>query len=86
MKLPALDKIYHAVVSYAAVLTFVHLMPLLYAVILTLVVGALKEWYDYTKPLSHTADWNDFWADCVGVGAAAAVVLLAVQYNIFFHM
>ena len=84
MKLPAIDKIYHAFVSFTAVVTFAHAMPLLYAVIITLVVGALKEWYDHEHP-PHQAEWNDFWADCAGA-ALAAVVLLAIQYNIFFPM
>lgn len=80
-----LDKIAHALICYGAVLTFALVMPLWIAVAATLVAGAAKEVYDYKTPLTHTADWNDFWADCVGA-ALAAVVLLVVQYNIFFPM
>lgn len=71
-----LDKIAHALASYAAVLTFVLVMPVLCALALTVAAGALKEWYDYTHPANHTADWNDFWADCAG--AFLAVLVLAV--------
>ena len=74
MKTPPLDKIYHAAASYGAVLTFVHAMPLLHAFILTLVAGAIKEWYDHKHP-PHQAEWNDFWADGIGALAAVAVVL-----------
>lgn len=74
MKTPPLDKIAHALVSYGAVLTFALLMPLLHAFALTLIAGALKEWYDLTRPEIHTAEWADFYADCVGAGLAAAVV------------
>ena len=78
MKLPALDKIYHAVGCYTTVMTLVQVMPLLEASITTLVLWALKEWYDRNHP-PHQAEWNDFWADCVGVGAAVAAVLLLRQ-------
>lgn len=74
MKIPALDKIAHALVSYGAVLTFALVMPLAWAVLLTLIAGALKEWHDFTNPLTHTAEWTDFYADCVGAGLAAAVL------------
>lgn len=74
MKTPPLDKIAHALVSYGAVLTFALVLPLTWAVMLTLIAGALKEWYDFTKPEIHTAEWADFYADCVGAIAAVAVV------------
>lgn len=68
-----IDKIYHAVASYTAVLTLALFMPLAYAVVATLVVGALKEWYDHEHP-PHQAEWSDFWADVVGAVLAAALV------------
>jgi hypothetical protein len=74
VKTPPIDKIAHALVSYGAVLTFALVLPLTWAVMLTLIAGALKEWYDFTMPEIHTADWNDFWADCAGAVAAVAVI------------
>ena len=78
-----LDKIAHALACYGAVLTLALVMPLWVAVVATLVAGAAKEVYDYKNPLTHTADWNDFWADCIGVGIAVVVVLgsgLLIQF------
>ena len=68
------DKALHFLVCYGAVLTFALVLPLAWAVMFTLVAGALKEWYDYTKPASHTAEWADFYADCAGAGLATLVV------------
>lgn len=72
---PPLDKIAHALACYGAVLTFALVMPLVWAVMITMMVGALKEWHDYVNPLTNTAEWDDFWANCVGAGLAVAVVL-----------
>jgi hypothetical protein len=67
------DKALHFLVCYGAVLTFEKFIPLLYAAGVVLVLGALKEWYDREHP-PHQAEWNDFWADCIGIGLAASVV------------
>lgn len=68
------DKALHLTVSYALALTLALFLPLLYAVAIVLVIGAGKEWYDYKHPLTNTAEWTDFYADCVGAGLAAAVL------------
>jgi hypothetical protein len=77
-----LDKIAHALACYAAVMTFVLAMPLLYAVIITLVVGAGKEWYDHKHPFTHTADPLDFLADAIGVAAASLVLLAPLIFTL----
>ena len=69
-----LDKKYHVAGCYATVMTLVQVLPLLEASITTLVLWALKEWYDYEHP-PHKAEWLDFAADAIGVGLAVAVVL-----------
>ena len=48
--------------------------PLLVAFLLTAVVGAAKEVYDYFHPEAHTAEWMDLFATVAG-GAVAVAIL-----------
>ena len=54
-------------------------MPHVVAVLAVLLIGVLKEWYDYKHPQTHTADWFDFIADVIGVVAALTVSLLLLK-------
>lgn len=74
------DKLLHALGCYALTLTLALVWPLPYAALAVLAGGALKEAYDYRRPLTHTADMMDFVADIIGL-AAACLVLSALTAN-----
>ena len=71
-----IDKYLHFGASFVLTLALSTVLPFGYAAAAVLLIGMLKELYDYRHPLMHTADWKDFAADLGGVVAAVSIVLL----------
>ena len=70
----SLDKQLHFAVSYGLTLSLAFFLTVPVAALIVLAIGALKEAYDYYRPLSHTADWMDFVADACGVAVACTLL------------
>lgn len=45
----------------------------------TLSLGALKEYYDYKHPLTHTASWKDFTVDALGMGTGLLLAYFVIE-------
>lgn len=74
------DKFLHVGVSAGLTLLFIWLLPFIHvawwwAPIITLLIGAGKEVWDYFHPKAHTCDLKDFMADAIGVGSIAIFYL-----------
>lgn len=88
MNIP-LDKQAHALGGTVITLTvsmvllpFLGLWPtLMAAMVANMMIGALKEWYDYHHPLVHTCDIYDWLATTLGglVGCLWVLAPLAVR-------
>ena len=71
------DKLQHALgcaILTAAICSIPNQLAPLIAGPVVALIGLGKEIYDYLYPESHTADWKDLVADCVGI----AIVLIPV--------
>ncbi len=71
-----LGKAYHFVAGLLITLSVGLVAPIQVAVLVTLAVGAGKEFYDWVNKDNHTPDANDFIATVVG--GLVSVVMLAV--------
>lgn len=85
------DKQGHIMAFYGITMTLGYLLipflGLLYAVYVSatvaLVLGFSKErFYDWYRPLIHTADWLDFLADVIGVASASMVLLAPMIFTL----
>ncbi len=71
-----MDKLLHLVCSYAILLTLYHLIGLLLAVVLTVVIGLLKEIYDAKFESGFSI--GDIVFNIIGVGLAGVFILLII--------
>jgi len=71
-----IDKYLHFGASFVLTLALSTVLPFGYAAAVVLLIGVLKEIYDYKHPLTRNADWKDLAADLGGVVAAIPAVLL----------
>jgi hypothetical protein len=70
----SLDKQLHFAVSYGLTLSLAFFLTVPVAALIVLAIGALKETFDYFRPLTYTADWMDFAADACGVAVACTLL------------
>jgi len=68
------DKLHHIVYSFALVVAGAVFMPVGWAALIAVVIGALKEWYWDGIMRRGMPEWADFVADLIGVALACIVV------------
>ncbi len=68
------DKLRHIVYSFALVVAGTFFMPLGWAALIVVVIGALKEWYWDGQMKRGVPEWGDFLADLIGVALACLLL------------
>jgi len=68
------DKLDHIVYSFALTVVGAFLIPIGWAALLAVAIGALKEWYWDGLLRRGTPEWADFVADLIGIACACAIV------------
>ena len=68
------DKLRHIVYSFALVVAGAFFMPLGWAALIVVVIGALKEWYWDGRLKRGVPEWGDFVADLIGVVLACLLL------------
>lgn len=74
----ALDKSAHILAGAVIALAFSYLVPWWLALLMSIIAGALKEWYLDAKTPGNTVDVWDFAATCAG-GLIASLFVWVVK-------